>query len=71
MHPTTDCSSPPDFSGADPSASAAWHAYMRTLHSYRRLMSRSITVTKVPPGQIHALKEIGHSDGITQRDLAA
>jgi DNA-binding MarR family transcriptional regulator len=70
MHQTTGCSPPPEFSGADPTASAAWHAFMGTLHSYRRLMAHSFTVTEIPPGQIMALNLIGHDDGITQRDLA-
>ena len=70
MHLTPGCARPPEFSGADSTASAAWRAYMRTLHAYRRLMSRSIPMHEVPPGQIFALREIGHEDGITQRDLA-
>jgi DNA-binding MarR family transcriptional regulator len=69
MQQTTGCS-PPDFAGADPTSSAAWHAFMGTLHSYRRLMAHSFSVTEIPPGQIMALNLIGHDDGITQRDLA-
>ena len=70
MHPPSSCAPPPDFSGADSTASAAWHAYMRTLHSYRRLMAHSVSTHEIPPSQAHALREIGHAAGITQRDLA-
>jgi DNA-binding MarR family transcriptional regulator len=70
MHPVSGCAQTPEFSGADPTASAAWRAYVRTLHAYRRLMSRSMLEHEIPPGQIFALREVGHEDGITQRDLA-
>jgi DNA-binding MarR family transcriptional regulator len=70
MHGLPGCAPPADFPGIDPSSSAAWHAWMRTLHAYRRLMSRALGENKVPPGQIFALREIGHCDGVTQRDLA-
>ena len=70
MHPVSGCAPPHEFAGAESTASAAWHSFMRTLHAYRRLMSRSIFEHEIPPGQIFALREIGHEDGITQRDLA-
>ena len=70
MHPTNNCDPPIDLPGTDAGSSAAWRAFMRTLHDYRRLMSRAMTDNAMPPGQIFALREIGHDDGVTQRDLA-
>jgi len=70
MNVDSGCSAPPNFSGADESATAAWRAYVSTLHAYRRLMSRSIATHEISPAQSMALKEIGHNDGITQSDLA-
>ena len=70
MHAAPSCSPPPEFFGADPTAAAAWGAYMRTLHAYRRLMSRCMSEHEIPSSQVFALREIGHNDGITQRDLA-
>jgi DNA-binding MarR family transcriptional regulator len=70
MNVDPGCSAPMNFSGADETATATWRAYVSTLHAYRRLMARSIATHEVSPAQSMALKEIGHNDGITQRDLA-
>jgi DNA-binding MarR family transcriptional regulator len=70
MHPSHGSTPPCDLPGTDPDVAEAWRAFLRTLHAHRRLMARAVSENVVPPAQYGALREIGHHDGITQRDLA-
>lgn len=61
QHPSSD---------ADPSAAAVFGAFMRAAHAHRQLMARKMTARGISPAQMFCLREVGHSPGITQRDLA-
>lgn len=63
-HP--ECCVPPD--KAD--AWRLWAALFRTMHLQRSLMVKKLSEHGTHPGQAACLREIGHNDGLTQRDLA-
>jgi MarR family transcriptional regulator, organic hydroperoxide resistance regulator len=67
-HPSCD---PPQLpADASPSATAVFGAFMRAMHSQRQLMARKMASHGIPPAQMFCLREVAHSSGITQRDLA-
>ena len=65
-----NCDPSQHISPDDPWAAAVFSAFMRAAHAHRQLMARKMTARGISPAQMFCLREVGHSPGITQRDLA-
>lgn len=55
---------------SDPQSRRAFGAFHRTMNLHRHLMLRKLSEHGFTPAQGLCLKELGHHDGISQRDLA-
>lgn len=55
---------------SEPLARKTFSALHRTMLLHRQLMSRKLSEHGVRPAQALCIKQLGHHDGITQRDLA-
>lgn len=53
-----------------PPSHQAFAQFMRAMQLHRQLLTRQMNESGIHPSQAFALREIGHNDGITQRDLA-